>query len=264
VTGPLLAIDTATRRASVAIGNGRGAPSAARTWLAGYRHGEELLTVLDGLLGQAGVALADLSAVAVGTGPGAFTGLRVGLATAKGLAYGLDIPILGISTTAALAVAGVGTGDGEREVAVLLPAGPHDRYLARYRLGEAGGPAGPGASSPESAAPDPLARAPRQVVCPAPLEGPELVPGSDPLAERVAGAWLVAVDLVAGPDVPAAAVERGLRAQEGLGAALLALGRLALEAGEAADVAALVPAYVTLPRGIAEQTGGIEWSRDLR
>ncbi len=237
--GLLLAIDTATRRAAVAIGDGAGAPLAARSWVAGYRHGEELLAVVDELLREAGVRLGDLGGIVGGTGPGAFTGLRVGLATAKGLAYGLRIPIAGIPSTAGLAVAAREPGD-PRDVAVVLPAGPHDRYLARYRL-PADAAALPGAAGE-----------------------PELVPGGEPLDPRVASAWLVAVDLAPGPAIGAEATARGLRAQHALGAALLSLGRLALDAGGAVDVAELVPAYVTLPRGITEQVGRIEWSRDLR
>lgn len=235
--GLLLAIDTATRRAAVAIGDGVGAPLAARSWVAGYRHGEELLAVVDELLREAGIHLGDLGGIVGGTGPGAFTGLRVGLATAKGLAYGLHVPIAGISSAAGLAVAARGPDD-PRDVAVVLPAGPHDRYLARYRV-------------PAAAVPDAAGEA-------------ALVPGGEPLDPRVAGAWLVAVDLAPGPAIDAAAVARGLQAQQGLGAALLALGRQALDAGEEVDVAELVPAYVTLPRGITEQVGRIEWSRDLR
>ena len=242
---PLVAIDTATRRAAVAIGDGLGEPLAGRTWNAGYRHGEELLTALDELLRDAGVGLGDLGGVVAGTGPGAFTGLRVGLATAKGLAYGLGIPIVGVASTEGLAAAAEDAGDdaeGLRDVAVLLPAGPHDRYLARYRrAGEREGARG------------------------GVLEGgPELVPGGEPIGPRVSGAVLVAIDLPPGPGIPGEAVSAGTRAQERLGAALLSLGRAALDAGRAVDVAELVPGYVTLPRGITEQVGTIEWSRDLR
>ncbi len=238
---PLVAIDTATRRAAVAIGDGLGAPLAVRTWNAGYRHGEELLAALDELLREAGVGLGDLGGVVAGTGPGAFTGLRVGLATAKGLAYGLGIPIVGVASTEGLAAAAE-DAEGLRDVAVLLPAGPHDRYLARYRR----------AGEREGA---------REGV----LEGgPELVPGGEPIGPRVSGAVLVAIDLPPGPGIPGEAVSAGTRAQERLGAALLSLGRAALDAGRAVDVAELVPGYVTLPRGITEQVGTIEWSRDLR
>jgi tRNA threonylcarbamoyladenosine biosynthesis protein TsaB len=62
-----------------------------------------LLEDVDALLRQAGARTGDLDALAVGIGPGSFTGLRIGLATARGLALGLEIPVAGVSTLAALA-----------------------------------------------------------------------------------------------------------------------------------------------------------------
>src|SRR5665811_1313008 len=85
----LLAIDTSTSRTVLALGRSDGTLLAADTWEAGHRHGEELLPRLDGFLEGRGLdrtALARLSGIVVGTGPGAFTGLRVGIATAKALA----------------------------------------------------------------------------------------------------------------------------------------------------------------------------------
>jgi tRNA threonylcarbamoyl adenosine modification protein YeaZ len=124
---PLLAIDTSGTRALVALGSPDGAVIDERRWLAGYRHGEELLTRTDELLRTNRVALADLGGIVVGTGPGAFTGMRVGIATAKALARGLDIPIAGVATSQALlAAAGVGVG---KQAVLLLPAGPSDRVF---------------------------------------------------------------------------------------------------------------------------------------
>ena len=119
--GPLLALDTATSHTVVALERPGSDPVVA-TWPAGQRHGEELLAGVDGLLRGAGVALADLGGIVIGTGPGAFTGLRVGLASAKGLAQALAIPIVGIPTSTALL-------DGLPGRALLLPAGPRDRVL---------------------------------------------------------------------------------------------------------------------------------------
>jgi hypothetical protein len=67
-----------------------------------------------------------VAAVVVGTGPGAFTGLRVGIATAKGLAHGLARPIIGVSTAEALLLG------GPPGSVLLLPAGPSDRLLVRH------------------------------------------------------------------------------------------------------------------------------------
>jgi tRNA threonylcarbamoyladenosine biosynthesis protein TsaB len=241
--GPLLvAIDTATRRAAIALGPGRGVMLGSRSWEAGYRHGEELLVVLDALLREAAIGLADLTGVVVGTGPGAFTGLRVGMATAKGLAYGLRIPLVGVGSAAGLALAARTARNAPDDgVVVLMPAGPHDRYLARFAA-----PAG-GGDVRSSAVGD-----------------PELVPGAEALEPLLGTMTVVAVDLAAGPGITGEAVALGLAAQAGLGAALLDAGRAALDRGHADDVAELVPAYVTLPRGITAPAGTIEWSRDLR
>ena len=71
-------------------------------------HASTLLEDIDGLLSAAGAAPADLDALAVGTGPGSFTGTRIGLAVARGLALALDLPVAGVSTLAALAAGAEG------------------------------------------------------------------------------------------------------------------------------------------------------------
>src|SRR3954454_22541025 len=122
----LLAIDSATTRVVVALGDRDGAVIDATDWPAGYRHGETLLPAIDDLLARPPPARRSLAAIVVGTGPGAFTGLRVGIATAKGLAHGLRLPIIGVSTAEAL-LAGAPPGS-----VLLLPAGPSDRLLVRH------------------------------------------------------------------------------------------------------------------------------------
>ena len=90
---------------------------------------------------------------------------------------------------------------------------------------------------------------------------PESLPaGSEPILST--GEWLIAVDLPGRADP--LALERGEAARAGLGAALLALGAARLAAGDADDLARLVPEYVTLPRGIASESGEVAWSRDRR
>ncbi len=123
----ILAIDTSGTRALVALGSADGALVDERRWVAGYRHGEELLARTDELLKANGIATADLAGIVVGTGPGAFTGMRVGIATAKALARGLEIPIAGVATSAAL-LAGM-SAEGQAPAVLLLPAGPSDRVL---------------------------------------------------------------------------------------------------------------------------------------
>jgi tRNA threonylcarbamoyladenosine biosynthesis protein TsaB len=224
--GPLLAIDTATSQMVVALERPGDQPEVT-VWPAGQRHGEELLTAVDELLRRLGVAPGSLGGIVVGTGPGAFTGLRVGLATAKGLAHALAIPIVGIATAAAL-LEPAGSHDPAATSApglaraLLLPAGPRDRVLV-----DANGPR----------------------LLPAGTE-PQLPPGSE----------LLAVDLDG--RAPAEALVRGAQARTRLGATLIRLGAARLAAGQADDLARLVPEYVSLPRGVGTLSGTIEWSRD--
>ncbi|HEX5148196.1 MAG TPA: tRNA (adenosine(37)-N6)-threonylcarbamoyltransferase complex dimerization subunit type 1 TsaB [Candidatus Limnocylindrales bacterium] len=124
----ILAIDTATTRVVVATGTPDGRVDGITTWAAGYRHGETLLATVGRFLGEQNIRRSRLAGIVVGVGPGAFTGLRVGIATAKGLAHGLGLPIVGISTAEALLA---GWPEEEGEPVLLLPAGPSDRILVR-------------------------------------------------------------------------------------------------------------------------------------
>ena len=210
----ILVIDTATTRAVIAVGESDGTLVAQRGWVAGYRHGEELLARIEGLLADLGQEPAALGAVVVGTGPGAFTGLRVGIATAKGLAHALGLQIAGVPTAAALLAAAAtvtGIPSDPDNFVLLQPAGLSDRVLSR-----------------RGAAP---------VIVPGGTE-PEL--GS---SER-----LVAVDLDG--RAPAEASALGAAAHAGLAAAQLAVGAARFAAGHPDDLAELVPEYVTLPRGV--------------
>ena len=220
----LLAIDTSGTNALVALGETDGTLITERRWPAGYRHGGELLTRIDEMLTNTGTFKAGIGGIVVGTGPGAFTGLRVGLATAKALARGLGVAIAGIPTSAALldAASLEGTVGGAQAV-LLLPAGPSDRVVVAEGIAR-------------------------------------LVRGGDPL-EVEAGAALVAVDLPGRAPVEALAL--GELAEAGLSAALLRLGAERL-AGGGDDVARLVPEYVTLPRGVPAMKGEVRWSHDRR
>jgi hypothetical protein len=222
----ILAIDTALRSVVVAIARIDGTPLAETTWVAGYRHGETLLPTIQRVLGESNVRRSRLRGFVVGTGPGAFTGLRVGLATAKGLARAFGQPIVGISTGEALLEAtALATGDPVDRHVLLLPAGPSDRVFVRH-----GRP-------------------------------PMLLPGgTDP--DLSPGERLVAVDLE--DRAPSDALALGEIAARGLGGVLLRRGGDRLRAGDGDDLARLVPEYVTLPRGVATVSGEVAWSRDRR
>ncbi len=99
---PILAIDTATLVSSVAVATADSL-LAEITLQTKKTHSELLMPHIAKLLDMAQVAKSDLKGVAVSVGPGSFTGLRIGLSTAKTLAYALQIPLVGVSTLAAMA-----------------------------------------------------------------------------------------------------------------------------------------------------------------
>jgi len=105
----VVGIETATELVGVALADDDG-PRAA-WWVTGRRrHAEVLAPALSALLEHTGVAMADVGLVIVDTGPGLFTGLRVGIAAAKGLAQGLGVGVLGLSSLEVLARAAFDAG----------------------------------------------------------------------------------------------------------------------------------------------------------
>jgi len=120
----LLAIETSTEACSVAVYvDGE---VMARHELAPRRHTQLVLPWADGLLAQAGLRKSQLDAIAVGRGPGAFTGVRLAIALVQGLALALDRPVLPVSTLAVLARQGC----GERVLAAI------DARMGEVYLGE--------------------------------------------------------------------------------------------------------------------------------
>ncbi len=119
----ILGIETASTDLSVAIAGPDGAPLGSAAWSSDRRQAHELLPRLLELIEGAGLALAECRAIAVGLGPGSFTGLRVGLSVAKGIAFSLGVPIVGIPSLQAWLAA-------EPECAVALTrAGAAEAYL---------------------------------------------------------------------------------------------------------------------------------------
>ena len=120
VERPILSIDTSSSQGALALYDGR--TLSSRTWPADRSHTTTLLSEIHHLLDKADVSVRDLAAVAIATGPGAFTGLRVGFGVAKGFHLATGLPLIGISTLEATAfgfaacatpiVAVVGAGRG--------------------------------------------------------------------------------------------------------------------------------------------------------
>jgi tRNA threonylcarbamoyladenosine biosynthesis protein TsaB len=114
----IVAIETATETVGVAVRTDAGV-QAAFTLAGRRRHVETLAPALEHLLAQVGLVPADLQVVAVDLGPGLFTGLRVGVAAAKGLAQALDIKVIGLSSLDILTAAAAERGHGGHVLAAV-------------------------------------------------------------------------------------------------------------------------------------------------
>jgi tRNA threonylcarbamoyladenosine biosynthesis protein TsaB len=221
----LLAVECATRTASVALARGEEI-FAVRSAHSDRHHAESLLAEIDALLSEAGSELPDVEAFAVTIGPGAFTSLRIGLATVKGLAFASDRRVAPVSTLAAVAC---GAPPGTERVAAVLDARRGEVYAGAF---------------------DVSGRLPRAV-------GAEVVATAELLAAQLApGTRLIG-------EIPPALVERlraagrgDLEPLETAGAvpravAVARLGAAVLAAGRGLTAAALVPRY--LRRAEAEE-----------
>jgi tRNA threonylcarbamoyladenosine biosynthesis protein TsaB len=127
----LLAFDTATPTVTVALHDGTDVVVELDSDQP-MRHAEQLAPLIERALTGAGIVRQDLTAIAVGVGPGPFTGLRVGLVTARTLGFVLDLPVYGVCTLDVLAVEAVDTGAVIGEFAVATDARRKEVYLASY------------------------------------------------------------------------------------------------------------------------------------
>jgi tRNA threonylcarbamoyladenosine biosynthesis protein TsaB len=217
---PLLALDTSTRAGSVAVQAPDGRILAERSSEVST-HSESLLAMIDAALGDAGVELGGLAAIACGAGPGSFTGLRIGLATAKGLCFASARPLLLISSLAALAAQGpagalaiacLDARKGEVFLGPFIDGQPIDEERAARPEGVAILLAGWRAAAVGRGAPEELI-----LIGDAPARYPEL-----------------------------ATLARWVRATPGA-AALARLARRRLERGEQDDLDAATPRYIRPP-----------------
>jgi tRNA threonylcarbamoyladenosine biosynthesis protein TsaB len=222
----LLAIDTATALTGLSLYTEMG-PRAECVWESGRNHTAHLLPQLDLLLRHAGVGRADLRAVAVALGPGSWSGLRVGLSVAKGLALAGGLSLLGISTLDALAYQ---HGRPDLPTYPLIRLG-RERFATAPFLPDA---AGPGRQGPDR-------NLSLDQLC-AELSGPALLCGD------LDGATLEHLRRATGAALqvppPAAALRRP--------AFLAELAWRRLGAGESDDLATLEPIYL----GEAVKLGG--------
>ncbi len=136
---PLLAIDTATPAVTAGIVDG-GRVLAVRVTLDARAHAERITPNVLAALADAGLRMPDLNAVVVGCGPGPFTGLRVGMATAAAYGHALGVPVYGVCSLDGIGVLTTG------EVLVVTDARRREVYWARYRDGVR--IAGPAVSAP--------------------------------------------------------------------------------------------------------------------
>ncbi len=125
----LLALDTATEACSAAIWID--GVVLERYELAPRRHAALILPMLESVLAEAGLRIAQLDAIAVGCGPGAFTGLRIAISIAQGIAFAADLPVAPISTLAALAL-GAAREVGGLRIATALDARMGEVYWGAY------------------------------------------------------------------------------------------------------------------------------------
>lgn len=125
-----LSIETSSLVSSIALGT-KTMLKGELTVQASLTHSEQLVPHIDTLLEMCDVKKTDLKGIIVSIGPGSFTGLRIGLATAKAMAYGLQIPIVGIVTMKAMAYNAM---FADRLIAVWIDAQKNNVYQALYRF----------------------------------------------------------------------------------------------------------------------------------
>jgi tRNA threonylcarbamoyladenosine biosynthesis protein TsaB len=130
----MLAVDTSTSQAGLALYDGR--VQAEMLWSAGRNHARQLMPAIEETLGRLGLRPSDLGAIAAARGPGSFTGLRVGLAVARGLQFALGVPLYGVGSldVVAAGLAPAGPAASPWPIRAVLDAGRGRFATASYRL----------------------------------------------------------------------------------------------------------------------------------
>ena len=114
----ILSIETATKSCSIALAKDEQLIDCFEEVSEKYSHSEQLTVFIQDILAKHHLSTKDLEAIAISSGPGSYTGLRMGVSTAKGLCYALDIPLISISTLEAMAQLMVKAGSNPSETIV--------------------------------------------------------------------------------------------------------------------------------------------------
>lgn len=131
----ILAIDTATEACSAALWND--GTLSAHFEICPREHTQRILPLVQEVLNESGTQLTDLDALAFGRGPGSFTGVRIGIGIAQGLALGAELPMIGVSTLATMAQ-GAWRKTGATRVLAAIDARMGEVYWAEYQRDEQG------------------------------------------------------------------------------------------------------------------------------
>lgn len=125
----LLALDTSTEACSVALWSGQHHISLDE--VCPQQHSKRLLPMVQQVLAEAGISLQQLDGIVFGRGPGSFTGVRIGVGVAQGLAFGADLPVYGVSTLAAMAQGAARLHNAQHVVAA-IDARMAEIYVASF------------------------------------------------------------------------------------------------------------------------------------
>ncbi|MBA7847677.1 tRNA (adenosine(37)-N6)-threonylcarbamoyltransferase complex dimerization subunit type 1 TsaB [Klebsiella sp. RHBSTW-00484] len=131
----ILAIDTATEACSAALWND--GTLSAHFEICPREHTQRILPLVQDVLNESGIMLTELDALAFGRGPGSFTGVRIGIGIAQGLALGAELPMIGVSTLATMAQ-GAWRKTGATRVLAAIDARMGEVYWAEYQRDEQG------------------------------------------------------------------------------------------------------------------------------